>query len=181
MKILVAVALTAIFAGSAVAAPLKAGDKAPDFTAPLSDGSLFTLRANLSKAPIVLYFYPKDFTPGCTKGQRRLMPLFARGWIADYPDAHNFIYAFYHSQGRYPASQGFSDPELDAMIASAVAEPSPAKRNALYKKILARGYEDCPTIFTVHPAGVYALRTWVSGFVDNPVNLGIYYYPIEKK
>jgi len=48
-------------------APLKAGDKAPDFSAPLSDGTEFKLSENLPKAPLVLYFYPKDFTPGCTK------------------------------------------------------------------------------------------------------------------
>lgn len=122
-----------------------------------------------------------DWANFVDKGQRRLMPLFARGWVADYPDAHNFIYAFYHSQGRYASAQGFSDPALDAMIEAAVAESSPSKRAALYKKILARGYDDCPTIFTVHPAGVYAMREWVRGFTDNPVNLGIYYYPIEKK
>jgi peptide/nickel transport system substrate-binding protein len=122
-----------------------------------------------------------DWANFVDKGQRRLMPLFARGWIADYPDAHNFIYAFYHSQGRYPSAQGFADPELDAMIEKAVSLSSPAARAALYKKILARGAEDCPAIFTVHPAGVYAMREWVRGFVDNPVNLGIYYYPIEKK
>lgn len=122
-----------------------------------------------------------DWANFVDKGQRRLMPLFARGWVADYPDAHNFIYAFYHSQGRYPSAQGFADPELDKMIEKAVSEPSPARRAALYKKILARGHEDCPAVFTVHPAGVYAMRDWVKGFVDNPVNLGVYYYPIEKK
>ena len=122
-----------------------------------------------------------DWANFVDKGQRRLMPLFARGWVADYPDAHNFIYAFYHSQGRYASAQGFSDPALDAMIEAAVAQSSPSKRAALYKKILSRGYDDCPTIFTVHPAGVYAMREWVKGFTDNPVNLGIYYYPIEKK
>ncbi|NNN05903.1 MAG: ABC transporter substrate-binding protein [Elusimicrobia bacterium] len=122
-----------------------------------------------------------DWANFVDKGQRRLMPLFARGWIADYPDAHNFVYAFYHSQGRYPSAQGFADPVLDALIERAVAEPSSARRLALYRKILARGYADCPTIFTVHPAGVYAMRSWVRGFVDNPVNLGVYYYPIEKR
>ena len=121
-----------------------------------------------------------DWANFVDKGQRRLMPLFARGWMADYPDAHNFIYAFYHSQGRYPSAQGFSDPELDAMVEKAAAQP-PARRAALYKKILARGHEDCPAIFTVHPSGVYAMRDWVRGFVDNPVNLGVYYYPIEKR
>lgn len=122
-----------------------------------------------------------DWANFVDKGQRRLMPLFARGWIADYPDAHNFIYAFYHSQGRYPSAQGFADPELDKLIEAAVAQASPAKRVALYKKVLARGYEDCPTIFTVHPSGVRAEREWVKGAVENPVNSGFYYYPIEKR
>lgn len=41
------------------------GDAAPDFTAPLQDGSAFTLSA-LRGQPVVVYFYPKDDTPGCT-------------------------------------------------------------------------------------------------------------------
>ena len=108
------------------------------------------------------------------------MPLFARAGRR-LSHAHNFIYAFYHSQGRYPSAQGYANPELDAMIEKASVEASPAKRAALYKNILAKGYEEAPAIFTVHLAGVYGMRTWVKGFVDNPVNLGIYYYPIEKR
>jgi len=122
-----------------------------------------------------------DWASFLDKAQRHLMPLFARGWLADYPDAHNFIFAFYHSQGRYPSAQGYANPELDALIERAAGETSPVKRAAMYKKILAKGFEDAPAIFTVHPAGVYGVRTWVKGFVDNPVNLGIYYYPIEKR
>ncbi|OGR48777.1 MAG: hypothetical protein A2X40_10230 [Elusimicrobia bacterium GWC2_65_9] len=122
-----------------------------------------------------------DWANFVDKAQRRLMPIFARGWIADYPDAHNFIYAFYHSQGRYPSAQGYSNPELDAMIEKAVTEPSSVKRAVLYKTILEKGYEEAPAVFTVHPAGIYAMREWVKGFVDHPVNLGVYYYPIEKK
>ncbi len=122
-----------------------------------------------------------DWASFLDKAQRHLMPLFARGWLADYPDAHNFIYAFYHSAGRYPSAQGYANAELDAMIEKAAGEPSPIKRAALYKKILAKGFDEAPAIFTVHPAGVYGMRTWVKGLVDNPVNLGIYYYPIEKK
>ncbi|UPT74891.1 MAG: ABC transporter substrate-binding protein [Elusimicrobiota bacterium] len=122
-----------------------------------------------------------DWASFLDKSQRRLMPLFARGWLADYPDAHNFIYAFYHSSGRYPSAQGFADPELDKLIEAAAAEPSPARRAAKYKEILRRGFEAAPAVFTVHPAGVYGMRAWVKGFVDNPVNLGIYYYPISKR
>jgi peroxiredoxin Q/BCP len=42
------------------------GKKAPDFTATAQDGTSVHLAA-LKGKPVVLYFYPKDETPGCTK------------------------------------------------------------------------------------------------------------------
>src|SRR6185437_2922700 len=53
--------------GSAKAAELKVGQPAPDFTAASSDGSQVHLQSLIGPEPIVLYFYPKDDTPGCTK------------------------------------------------------------------------------------------------------------------
>ncbi|HTN53315.1 MAG TPA: peroxiredoxin [Anaeromyxobacter sp.] len=49
------------------ATPLKVGDKAPDFTLPDTDGKPVTLSALLQNGPVILAFYPKAFTPGCTK------------------------------------------------------------------------------------------------------------------
>ncbi|HVE13822.1 MAG TPA: ABC transporter substrate-binding protein [Elusimicrobiota bacterium] len=114
------------------------------------------------------------------KAQKKLMPAFSRGWTADYPDAHNFVFPFYHSQGRYPSAQAFADPELDRMIAAAVRETDPAKRAALYKKVVARGQDLVPHILTVHPRGAYPMRDWVKGFYDNAVFMGIYLYPLSK-
>lgn len=45
---------------------LKVGDPAPDFTAQTDAGDALTLSALRGK-PVVLYFYPKDNTPGCTR------------------------------------------------------------------------------------------------------------------
>lgn len=45
---------------------VDAGQKAPDFTLAADDGSKVKLSA-LKGRPVVLYFYPKDDTPGCTK------------------------------------------------------------------------------------------------------------------
>ena len=47
-------------------AELKEGDKAPKFTLPSSDGGDVSLK-NLKGKSVILYFYPKDDTPGCTK------------------------------------------------------------------------------------------------------------------
>lgn len=44
---------------------LKEGDKAPDFTAASSDGKQVSLK-DLKGKKVILYFYPKDDTPGCT-------------------------------------------------------------------------------------------------------------------
>lgn len=50
-------------------ATLKAGDAAPDFTAQAAVGGQefsFSLAESLKKGPVVLYFFPKAFTSGCT-------------------------------------------------------------------------------------------------------------------
>lgn len=45
---------------------LKVGDQAPDFTLKSDDGATVSLKDFRGKV-VVLYFYPKDFTAGCTK------------------------------------------------------------------------------------------------------------------
>jgi peroxiredoxin Q/BCP len=66
-------AMTAFALGCVLATPaladLKPGDKAPDFTAKAAVGGdeiTFSLSDALKKGPVVLYFFPKAFTKGCT-------------------------------------------------------------------------------------------------------------------
>ncbi len=59
---------------------LDPGDVAPDFTLPVDGGGTLTLSA-LRGRRVVLYFYPKDDTPGCTReacGFRDIFPDFSR-------------------------------------------------------------------------------------------------------
>jgi peroxiredoxin Q/BCP len=46
---------------------IKAGERAPEFTLPDDTAKDWSLTELLSAGPIVLYFYPADFTPGCTR------------------------------------------------------------------------------------------------------------------
>ncbi len=78
---------------------LAVGDKAPDFRLPCSTGEIVTL-SDLTKSKgrtVVVFFYPKDDTPGCTAeacGFRDLYEEFARvgaevvGISADSADSH---------------------------------------------------------------------------------------------
>jgi peroxiredoxin Q/BCP len=46
---------------------LKIGDRIPEFSLPDQHGNTFNSAEYLGKKPLVIFFYPKDNTPGCTK------------------------------------------------------------------------------------------------------------------
>jgi peroxiredoxin Q/BCP len=47
--------------------PLAVGDSVPEFKLQDQDGNWFDSKSVIGKQAVVIYFYPKDFTPGCTK------------------------------------------------------------------------------------------------------------------
>lgn len=70
MKNLMAVATlalsAAVLADEAPTTSLEEGMQAPDWTLPGSDGNTYALADLLEKGPVVLAWFPKAFTPGCT-------------------------------------------------------------------------------------------------------------------
>ena len=67
-RLLTSVVMLAALAAVPAHAALKTGAKAPDFTAQASQAGkpfTFSLKAQLKKGPVVLYFYPAAFTSGC--------------------------------------------------------------------------------------------------------------------
>jgi thioredoxin-dependent peroxiredoxin len=54
---------------------MQAGDQVPDFDAMLHDGRTLRLSSILEEGPLVLFFYPKAFTPGCTAEARHFRDL----------------------------------------------------------------------------------------------------------
>jgi thioredoxin-dependent peroxiredoxin len=56
---------------------IKAGERAPEFTLPDEKGNDRSLTELLSSGAIILYFYPADFTPGCTRQACSLRDLHA--------------------------------------------------------------------------------------------------------
>ena len=64
---LIVVVLVLFFAANVFASTPKASDSAPLFTGQDQDGKEFKLADLIGKKIVLLYFYPKDFTGGCTK------------------------------------------------------------------------------------------------------------------
>jgi peroxiredoxin Q/BCP len=65
--ILTATILAAALLGARAATTPKVGDKAPAFEAKDHDGKTVKLSDFAGKQAVLLYFYPRDQTPGCTK------------------------------------------------------------------------------------------------------------------
>jgi peroxiredoxin Q/BCP len=61
-----AMALGRVLTGGSAAAELKVGDPAPPFSLEGSDGKTYSLDQFKGKQAVVLAWYPKAFTPGCT-------------------------------------------------------------------------------------------------------------------
>lgn len=74
-----------------------------DFTLPTTGGTPFRLRS-LRGQPVVLYFYPRDDTPGCTlEGQdfQRLLPAFARAGARVFGISRDTLAAHHRFCGKF--------------------------------------------------------------------------------
>ena len=66
-SLVAALALTAVLGAQAPSGvALKVGDQAPDFTLKASDGRTYSLADYRGKKPVVIAWFPKAFTQGCT-------------------------------------------------------------------------------------------------------------------
>ena len=127
MNRITSLATLAAFAAACVAisasAELSVGAKAPDFTA---DGALdgkdfsFNLKKALKKGPVVLYFYPKAFTKGCTIEAHA----FAEA-TADFNAAGATVIGM--SNDDIPTLKRFSTEECRSKFAVAAAKPDVVK------------------------------------------------------
>jgi peroxiredoxin Q/BCP len=66
MKLLRAFAVSLLCIAHAHAAELKVGDPAPDFSLPASDGNTYTLSDFKGRQAVVIAWFPKAYTSGCT-------------------------------------------------------------------------------------------------------------------
>jgi len=113
------------------------------------------------------------------------MPLFVIGWLADFPDPHNFVVPFAHSTGTFSGWQGatlvamFAE-NYDPLISAAMATTDQAERAALYYQMEQMSFEDCYDLWLPQVNGYRTMRDWVQGYAFNPLFPDVYYYSVYK-
>jgi len=100
----------------------------------------------------------------------QLLPMFQIGWAADYPDAHNFVFPYMHSQGTFSGWQNYNNPEADALIEAGIASLDPVEREAIYRALDVLYHADAPGIMIGQAVGRRYFQDWVTGYIFNPTN-----------
>ncbi|RLG83763.1 MAG: ABC transporter substrate-binding protein, partial [Thermoprotei archaeon] len=111
---------------------------------------------------------------------RGQLPCFIVGWLADYPDPHNFVFPFMHSKGTYAAWQHYKNPKVDELIDKGIRTSDPEERKQIYYELQRIYYEDVPSVVLYQPLGRHYERDWIQGWYYNPIYPGIYFYALSK-
>ncbi len=108
----------------------------------------------------------KDYT---VKYRQGLYPIFLIGWGADYPDPHNFLYTFMHSNGAYGKHMGVAYKDVDKLCEEGIQSADPAVRKRVYYELQDIWVERALAIGLYQQILVKAYRNEVTGFVPNPM------------
>tara|TARA_B100000768_G_C11278301_1_gene377120 strand:- start:1749 stop:3425 length:1677 start_codon:yes stop_codon:yes gene_type:complete len=98
--------------------------------------------------------------------------LFRKSWLADYPDAENFL-SLFHSANFAPSGPNythFSDTEFDAMFALAMATRGADNRQLLYRNMNERLAFSMPVIPLFHDQVTHFVRQEIKGWKVSSVN-----------
>ena len=98
--------------------------------------------------------------------------LFFRGsWIADYPDAENYLSVFYSKNPAPPNYTRYKNPVFDALFEKAIAETNDSLRYQLYRQADQVMIQDAPVVPLWYDVVVHLVQPNIRGFEANALNL----------
>ena len=99
--------------------------------------------------------------------------MFLLGWVADYPDPHNFLFVLFHSSQFGPPGNGtwYSNPKVDELTAKARDLTELKDRIPLYQQAEDIILDECPWIVTYCPSNVVLLNKRVKGIREHTTAL----------
>ncbi|MBV9468960.1 MAG: hypothetical protein JOZ57_06905 [Abitibacteriaceae bacterium] len=101
------------------------------------------------------------------KGQ---FQFFHYGWIADYPDAENFLFMLYGPNRRPgPNASGYDNPQYNRLFDSVRIMDDGPQRLALIRKMRQIAVNDCPWIYEEHSESYGLTQPWLHNYKPHPV------------
>jgi ABC-type transport system substrate-binding protein len=131
------------------------------------------LQANLAAVGIQAEIVTLDWGTYLDKVFAGEADLFLNGWMADYPDATNFLDTFFGAGS--DDSLGLKLPELVQMLQEAGSTLDKAQRQALYDQANQFAHDHVPAVPIVHNSSAIAFRKTVKGIKASPFSQEFFY------
>lgn len=98
--------------------------------------------------------------------------LFFRGsWIADYPDAENYMAVFYGSNPAPPNYTRYANPLFDRLYEKSLQETNDSLRYIMYRQMDQMMIDDAPVVPLFYDQVIHLVQPGISGFPANALNL----------
>jgi ABC-type transport system substrate-binding protein len=98
-------------------------------------------------------------------------PFFRGSWIADYPDAENYLSVFYSKNPAPPNYTRYKNPRFDELFEKAIRETNDSIRYNLYREADQVMIDDAPVVPLWYDEVVHLVQPNISGFPANALNL----------
>ena len=98
------------------------------------------------------------------------------GWVADYPDAEDFLMLLYGPNSPDPNNDQYKNKEYDKLFEQVRGMDDGPKRAALIHKMRDIAVEDCPYIYIDEPESHDVYQPWIRNGVCNPIVSDLYKY-----
>jgi oligopeptide transport system substrate-binding protein len=96
--------------------------------------------------------------------------MFTMGWIADYPDPHNFLDILFYTGSEVNISE-YSNISLDALLDQAAIEQDGAARLAMYQQAEQLVVDEAPCLPLFHGANYILVEPYVKGYELSPLGI----------
>ncbi len=139
--------------------------------------SLELISAFMKKIGVRIELSYNNWPTFLSKMDRRQCQLYMLGWVADYPDAENFLQLFYGpNSSPGPNHSNYENPAFDELYRQIQTMPDGEERTAIYRKMADMVVEDAPWIFMHNPMSYGLYHAWVENYKphDFPYSMGKY-------
>jgi len=117
---------------------------------------------------------------------RGTLPASFGGWLADFPDPHNFVQPFLASAGYYASRRGDTykkwaeEVGINDLISEGISTTDNARRKEIYTKLQQMSIDHAIDLWIDQPTGSNTRRTWVKGWYPNAMRPGVDFYSMDK-
>src|SRR5437773_1709303 len=132
-------------------------------------GSFIAKQLEESGIPVQVEVVQKSLVLELTSNSRALF--FRGSWIADYPDAENYLSVFYSKNPAPPNYTRYRNLQFDALFEKALAETNDSVRYGLYQQADQVVINDAPVVPLWYDEVIHLVQPNVKGFEPNSLNL----------